>query len=212
MKRSASIAVLGLVVSLGTAGCMAESQSTPLPAGPMTASESNSDKGLGELVYLAAQTAAERAGGLSKSRPIVVATMVSIDDLNQSSTFGRLASQLIANRLAQRGYMVRDITFMRALEVSPNGELALSRDAAHIGTSINAQAVVTGTYAVAGAEVYLNIRFLKPDDGEVLSSADVAIPLNGNTFQLAMSGCTHEQRVQARIAAMNEYTGHQSCN
>jgi hypothetical protein len=175
MKTLTSVAVL--MLALATAGCMADSESTPGSGAPPT-SANNSDQGLGELVYLATQTAAERAGVLAKDRPIIVTTMVSVDDYKQSSTFGRLASQLISNRLSQRGYLVRDITYMHAVEVVPEtGELALSRDAARLFASTNAQAVVTGTYAVAGQQVYLAIRFLKPDDGQVLSSADVMIPL-----------------------------------
>jgi TolB-like protein len=136
---------------------------------------------LGSLIYLAAQTVAERAGVLAKDRPIIVTTIVGVNDLTKSSTFGRLASQLISNRLAQRGYLVRDVTYMRALYVQPEtGELALSREASRIGATANAQAVVTGTYAVGGREIYLNIRMLKADDGGVLSSADVVIPLDDN--------------------------------
>jgi len=109
----------------------------------------------------------------------------SSDDFSQSSTIGRLASQLISNRLSQRGYLVRDITVMRGLDVeSSTGELILSRDASKISTSFNAQAVVAETYAVAGHEVYFNIRLLKPDDGTILSSADVVIPLDRNTDKL----------------------------
>jgi hypothetical protein len=76
--------------------------------------------------------------------------MVSVDDLNQSSTFGRLASQLISNRLSQQGYLVQDATLMRALVVRPEtGEIVLSRDARNLSGSVHAQAVVAGTYAVA---------------------------------------------------------------
>lgn len=140
---------------------------------------------IGDLIYLAAQTMAERAGVLTRDRPIVVATAVSIDDLDRSSTFGRLASQLVANRLSQRGYMVRDLTYMRALTVEPRtGELVLSRDATRILASANAQAVVAGTYAVGGREIYLSLRLLRADDGQVLSTADVVLPFDHNMEDL----------------------------
>jgi hypothetical protein len=157
------------------------SQATPAPAAPP-----GETSDLGQLVYLAAQTLVDRApSSLGKDRPIVVTTMVSIDDFNESSTIGRLASQLISNRLSQRGYLVHDITVMRALDVEPaTGELILSRDATKISASFRAQAVVAGTYAIAGHEVFFNIRLLKPDDGTILSSADVVIPLDRNTQQL----------------------------
>jgi hypothetical protein len=186
MSPKVQFTILSLALSLVSAACSStpggseDSQAQPMLAGP-----TGEERELGKLIYLGAQTAAERAGVLAKDRPIVVATMVSIDDFNKSSTFGRLASQLISNRLAQRGYVVKDVTYMRALTLLPGtGELVLSRDASRLSASVNAQAVVAGTYAVAGREIYLNIRFLKPDDGQILSSADVVIPLDHNTETL----------------------------
>lgn len=152
---------------------------------PQNLGPPGSETSLGDLVYLAAQAMAERAGVLAKDRPIIVSTIVSIDDLDRSSTFGRLASQLVANRLSQRGYMVRDLTYMRALTVLPGtGEMVLSRDASKLLASTNAQAVVAGTYAVGGREIYLSLRLLRADDGQLLSTADVVIPYDHNMEDL----------------------------
>lgn len=137
------------------------------------------------LVYLAAQTLADRAENLNKARPVVVTTIVSVDDLARSSTFGRLASQMIANRIEQRGFLVRDVTYTRALTLAPEtGELVLSREAARASAAIHAQAVVAGTYAVAGEMIYLSLRLISADNGELLSSVDVAVPRNCNTNPL----------------------------
>ncbi|HEY2357485.1 MAG TPA: FlgO family outer membrane protein, partial [Phenylobacterium sp.] len=93
--------------------------------------------------------------------------------------------QLVANRLAQRGYQVRDLTYMRALAVVPNtGEIVLSRDASKILAQANAQAVVAGSYAVGGRQIYLSLRLLRADDGQLLSSADVVLPLDHDTEYL----------------------------
>lgn len=143
---------------------------------------------LGRLIYLGAQTVVDRAGVIDRSKQILVSTMVSIDDFNESSTFGRLASQLIANRLSQRGYLVRDVTYMGALAVQPGtGELVLSRDATRLTRALDAQAIIAGTYAVAGREIFLNIRLLRADDGAIISSADVVVPLDHNTEALVVA-------------------------
>jgi TolB-like protein len=143
---------------------------------------------LGDLIYVAAQTLVERAGVLAKDRPVVVTTMVSINDFSKSSTFGRLASQLISDRINQRGYAVRDLNYTGALSIrQETGELVLSRDASRISAEINAQAVVAGTYAVSGREIYLSIRLIEADDGMLLSSADVVIPLDHNTEPLVLA-------------------------
>lgn len=181
MTRRISVALVA-ALTLTTAGCAHFEQgvSSAMPAANAPTGPAEGD--FGQLVYLGAQTVAERAGALSKDRPIVVATMVSIDNLDKSSTFGRLASQLVSSRLAQRGYLVKDLTYMRALTVQPStGEMVLSRDAARMSASVNAQAIVAGTYAVGGREIYLNIRMLRAEDGAILSSADVVVPLDKNT-------------------------------
>jgi len=136
------------------------------------------------LVYQAAQTLSERAVYLDKTRPIIVATVVSVDNLEDSSTFGRLTSQMVANRIAQRGYLVRDVTYMRGVALQPSGELVLTREASKVSAEVKAQAVIAGTYAVAGKEIYLNLRMLNASSGEILSTADVVIPLNNNTIVL----------------------------
>jgi TolB-like protein len=141
---------------------------------------------LGSLFYIAAEQLAERSNAtLATDRPLLVTTMVSSDDLKQSATFGRLASEMIASRLTQQGFYVRDITYTRAVSFSPEtGVLALSREAAQLSASVNAQAIVVGTFAVAGSEIWLNVRLLKADDGKILSSVDVEIPLDTNTRAL----------------------------
>lgn len=152
---------------------------------------------LDSLLY----TAADQLIGPSSSatvalnRPIVVATSVNVDDFNESSTFGRLASQLVASRLAQRGYLVRDVTYTRALSVTPEtGEMVLSRETSKLAAQYDAQAVVAGAYAVGGARIYLNLRLLDANDGRVLSTVDVAVPLNEDTQRLVMTGRNDLQR------------------
>jgi TolB-like protein len=74
---------------------------------------------------------------------------------------------------------------MRAFSVSPgSGEIVLSRDATQISATLNAQAVIAGTFAVAGSEIWLNVRLLRAEDGAILSSVDVQVPLDYNTRPL----------------------------
>ena len=155
---------------------------------------------MASLVYLAAQTLGEHAEILDKARPIVITTIASIDDLNKSSTFGRLASELVADRIAQRGYLVRDVRYAGALTLEPKtGELVLSREASKVSACIDAQAVVAGTYAVAGSEIYLNLRLLRADNGELLSSTDAVIPLDDNTRPLVEG--------KTEFVPLDQYTG-----
>ncbi|MGA9795350.1 MAG: FlgO family outer membrane protein [Rhizomicrobium sp.] len=185
IRKIASLAVAG-IAALSMAGCATgdsySQASTPSLAAPPRHVSRRDDAA--SLVYLAAQTLADRAEGLDKTRPIVVATVVSVDDMKSSSTFGRLASEWIANRVEQRGYLVRDVTYTGALTVNRAGTLVLSRDALALSRQIGAQAVVAGTYAVAGERIYLSLRLLSARSGELISSTDVAIPLDDDTRPL----------------------------
>lgn len=205
MKRAFTVIAIAALAGLasGCASYWGEGLRNPEKASVASPGVQSSD--LGSLVYRAAETLGDRAELLDKTKPIVVATVVSVDDLERSSTFGRLASQLIANRIQQRGFLVRDVTYMRALELrSDTGEMTLTREARKLSTQIRAQAVVAGTYAVAGHQIYLNIRLLNADSGEIISSADAVIPLNDNTDAL------FESRERAGFITLDQYEQNRS--
>lgn len=115
---------------------------------------------------------------LGKSAPVIVATLVNIDNLEQSSTLGRTVSEQVATRLANLGYMVKEVKLRGTLFVkSATGELLLSRELKDISASHKAQAVVVGTYADANEYVFLNIKLIDADN-TVLSGYDYAIPVD----------------------------------
>ena len=86
---------------------------------------------------------------LDTLRPIIVASLVSVDDIHKSSTYGRMAAEMIANRFTQRGYNVKELK-MNQNQIyikRKEGEFVLSRDIQDIATKHDVQAVVVGTYA-----------------------------------------------------------------
>lgn len=187
MTRSKLLAAALAIVLSGPATA-ALADGVPSRASSSSVAPPGDKYGVGEMIYLAAQTVAERAGILVKDQPILVATFVSIDDMSASTTFGRLASQLVANRLVQDGYSVKDINYTGAVTVREGtGELVLTRDVARISRSLHAQAVVAGTYAVAGRQIFLNVRLLNAETGDILSAADVVIRRDPNTDGLMAS-------------------------
>jgi TolB-like protein len=124
---------------------------------------------------------------LSKDSPILVASFVNIDNLDASSTFGRVVAEQLASRFKQRNYAtiemkLRDNVFIR----EGTGELLLSREVAEISTKHRAQAVVVGTYAVASKKVYLTARVVNSSNGRVLSSYDYDIPISRDVFKLLL--------------------------
>jgi len=172
--------LLALALSATVSGCAS------LPRAQQYAERPND---LGGLIYTATERMIEAAPSMAQNKPTIVATTVNIDDLNSSSTFGRLASQLVSSRLSQMGYLVMDVTYTQALELAPGtGEMVLSREASRVAAERQAQAVVAGSYAVGGDQVYLNLRLLNAADGRLLSATDVVLTLDENTRRLVASG------------------------
>jgi len=110
---------------------------------------------------------------------IVVATFVSINNLNESSTFGRIIAEQIASRFSQRGYKVKEVKFRQdtIFMQEGEGEFLLSRDLRAISEKHDASAVVVGTYGEAYNEMYVSARIINPSNGLLVSSCDFGLPL-----------------------------------
>ncbi|MDF1485053.1 FlgO family outer membrane protein [Ramlibacter sp. H39-3-26] len=118
---------------------------------------------------------------LDPGRPLLVATLVHVDQLSQSSRLGRIFSEQLASRLTQRGMLVRELKLHGSvLAKSDEGELMLSREAQNLGQSQDAQAVLVGTYAPTANTVYVNAKLVNPVTGTVLAAVDYAVPIDAD--------------------------------
>jgi hypothetical protein len=125
---------------------------------------------------------------VAKGQPIVVATLVDIDDLERSSSFGRIVSEQIASRLAMLGYTPIELKLRGNVYVrAPQGELALSREVARVAREHRAPVVVVGTYAHAGHQIFVSLKAVAVDENRILSGYDYAVALNDNTRPLLKS-------------------------
>lgn len=100
---------------------------------------------------------------LDKNVPIIVTSLVDIDDVRKSSTLGRMSSEIVANRLAQHGYKVHEIKMGQDIFVSDSdseGEFILSRELQQIGQRHNVQGFIVGTYAVGTYALGKRTRYL----------------------------------------------------
>ncbi|HEX9714710.1 MAG TPA: FlgO family outer membrane protein [Desulfurivibrionaceae bacterium] len=116
---------------------------------------------------------------------VAVSTFVTLDNLYATSSFGRFLGEQLLSTLQQSGLEVTEVRKTPGMMVSPHhGEYALSRSMDEIGLVQEAQAVVAGTYAVAGQEIFVNARLLRNDDNRVLSSASMVLPIDAMTANL----------------------------
>jgi TolB-like protein len=168
MMKTVLIAILLLL-----AGCGGMPVSPPPALKFLTAADSDFIK----ANYAAADSLVKTSSGtLDKTAPIIVATLVNIDSLEQSSTLGRSVSEQVATRLANLGYTVKEVKLRGTLFVkSTTGELLLSRELKDISAYHKAQAVVVGTYSDARQYLYLNLKLVDAKNN-ILSGYDYAIP------------------------------------
>ena len=116
---------------------------------------------------------------------VLIASLADIDDLDRSSTFGRMVGEQVSSRMAQLGYAVQEVRLRNSLMVREGtGELILSRDLNRIGRESNAQAIVAGTYAVGGRWIYVTLRMIGAGTGQVLSAVDFVVPVDQDTAKL----------------------------
>ncbi len=142
--------------------------------GPQTVSALAPDFfGIGE--ELARQLIANRRDGGEGAR-LLFTTLVNLDDLRQTSKFGRTMSESLATQLFQHGYGVVELRKAANIMVqTKNGEMILSRDAARLAGQYEANAIIAGTYAMTPKTVIINVKLLDVHSEEVLSVAGMEL-------------------------------------
>lgn len=124
--------------------------------------------------------------GFYTRQPILITSFVNIDNLQQSSTFGRVVAEQVGSRIAQHGYKVIEMK-MRTGSIfvqEQTGELVLSRELREISFQHDAYAVVVGTYAGGKESVYVTAKLVRAKDSVVLSSYDYRLPVGADTKQM----------------------------
>ncbi len=111
---------------------------------------------------------------------MLVATLVELDRLNESSSLGRSISEQVQARLTQRGYSVIEAKLRGQMVMNKaQGELMLSRELQDLRKTHSAEAVVVGTYSLARNYVYVNLKMIGPEN-VALGAHNYALPLDRN--------------------------------
>ena len=142
---------------------------------------------VGELMkrYPAAPAMATNAADGGTGALLIIATLVNIDQLEQSSTLGRLISEQVASRMSQLGYGVLELKVRNGVYMKRNeGELLLTREIKEVASTHNAQAVIVGTYAESSTMVYVNLKVVNPASNIILAAYDYALPLDKQVHSL----------------------------
>lgn len=111
--------------------------------------------------------------------PLLVATIVDVNDLRVSSPLGRTLSEQYSSAAAAAGIDVREMKLRGDVFVrEQTGELLLSREIKDIARVHQATAVLVGTYSVGGQYVYVNVKLVRSETGQILRGHDYALPMD----------------------------------
>jgi TolB-like protein len=125
---------------------------------------------------------------ISQNQPILVASFVNVNRLEQASTFGNIISEQIASRFAQKGYKIIEMKLRQnsVFFKKEKGEFLLSRDCQDLSKEYDSSAVIVGTYAYGYKKLYVSARIVRVSDSEVIASADYGIPMKFEEMDILM--------------------------
>ncbi|HIG14396.1 MAG TPA: hypothetical protein EYQ32_08065 [Gammaproteobacteria bacterium] len=147
------------------------------------------DDDLGGSSHRAADSMIKKAGArLDTQRSIAAASFVNIDDLSESSSFGRIVSQQLASRLSSHGFQIIEMLLRKSVYIQQQaGEFLLSRELKNISKEHNVQAAIVGTYAVGKNSVYVTAKIVDSASSIVIASHDYELALGPNTRSLLLA-------------------------
>lgn len=136
-----------------------------------------------------APASAGNSGASASGSPFIVATLVNIDQLEQSSTLGRVISEQITSRLAQMGLGVVELKVRNGVYMKRNeGEFLLTREIKEVASAHKAQAVIVGTYAESASFIYVSLKMVNPANSMILAAYDYALPLDRQIRSMLRKG------------------------
>ncbi len=117
--------------------------------------------------------------------PVLVATIVNINDLRRTAPLGRTLSEQYTTGLVHRGFNVKEVKLRGDLFVQEGtGELLLSRELKDIARAHNASYVLVGTYSVAATLTHINLKMVRTQDARIIRAHDYALPNDRDVMRL----------------------------
>lgn len=190
-SHSALLAALGAVAVIFTTGCANEF--APYPYGTYGAAKAKPptyyQADNNAFVEQAKRAITQLTEGLDfqaiDQDPVLVATLVDINELKQTSTLGRTLGEIYASQLANRGLNVKEMKLRGDVYIlEDSGELLLSREIQEIANHHNAALVLVGTYSVAARYTYVSLKLVRTADSRIIRSHDYALPNDQDVMRL----------------------------
>ncbi len=145
---------------------------------------------------------------LDRTLPILSTSFVNLDELKETSAFGRLMGVRVASRFSQHGYRIVELRLGKGSVMiqEKNGALVLSKETARLDGSHDAQAIIVGTYSLGENRAYISAKIVGIRDNTVISSYDFSMRMDETLKGLAekKAGCVIATRKGVEISDLEE--------
>jgi len=111
-----------------------------------------------------------------KYNKIALTTFVNLDNLKETSSFGRVISESLINELATKNFNVIDFRQQNVISVNSQGEFLLTRDTEKLIDEIPGALILVGTYSVLEKDlIVINARIINNETLDIVSTARIII-------------------------------------
>lgn len=118
---------------------------------------------------------------------VLTSSFVNIDNLDSTSTFGRLLQSHAGARMVQHGYTVKEVNLRNTMKIEVrDGEKILSRELSQISPDQPVQAILLGTYSLNNRTLYITAKLVNPVNHNIISAQSYRLCMDDNL--LAMFG------------------------
>ena len=136
---------------------------------------------------MATELSSRLTGYVPGRTKVVVATFVSVGSFEKAEAFGRLCTEQMMMRLAEKNFQVIEIRKTPNILVrDENGFFALSERLENINKNIDTDLVLTGTYALVRGELIINAMLIHAENSRVLSSTTITLDVTDDEFILPL--------------------------
>lgn len=117
--------------------------------------------------------------------PVLVATVVNVNDLRRAAPLGRTLSEQYASSMVASGFNVKELKLRGDVFVREDtGEMMLSREIKDIAKIHSAALVLVGTYSAAAQVTYISLKLVRTDTGQIVRGYDYALPNDADVAKL----------------------------
>ncbi len=116
---------------------------------------------------------------------LVVTTFVESSRLHRTSSFGRYLTEQLMNEFQRHAFTVVEIRKSTSIRLEKKrGEFGLSRDENNVSETVQADAMLTGTYFIGNEDIIVTARILDNKTAALLASSTVIFPKNNLTSRM----------------------------